>query len=121
MRSFSMAVESPAAASGTASEARIALRKGAARRWRRKRLVIVSRATKSAAMGRSDACAAVEIIKIAARDRRLFKRNRSLKANRNDDKKTMPANTSGISCDTSQGRLVRVAKMETEASRQMSR
>ena len=71
--------------------------------------------TNSMAMGSSESCAATETMKIAASKIRRNRLNCSANASKNADRNTTPAKRSGMSSETTQGRLVSAASIETLA------
>src|SRR5579862_9570604 len=78
---------------------------------------MITAATKSAAMGSSELWAATETVKIAARKIRRSGLNPSANASKKADRNNTPAKTSGMSSETTHGRLVSAARTETLASK----
>src|SRR5579862_4183343 len=114
---FRAAVPSPAARMGTNSQAATDLVDESACNGLLTILKMTTATTNNTAIGSSELWAATETMKIAARAILRRGLNCSANASKNADKNSAPANTSGMSSDTSHGRLVSPARTETLASK----
>src|SRR5271166_4400543 len=110
-------VQNVAATIGTSSQGMTVRAEGCPRICRPASFMMAKAAKYKAAMGNSDVCAAMEIVKIEERKIRCTRLSLPSYANRNAARNNIPAKMSGINRETNHGKLVSAANAQAVASR----